>query len=161
MVMLLMQVYGEGRLCRILQKLRVNYLQGSTSNTKLNESQPFSMTASQGTLLFRNKHTRVQVCRQICQNSSKRDTPVIYLASVFYNTGTSYHYPLFTNISVCHPNRTARTKTSKRLSLRTQLRLASGASSLIKQACSQFNAMAESCGMYLCTESSVSKFTNP
>jgi len=33
-----MQVYGEGRLYRILQNLRMNYLQGSTSNTKLNES---------------------------------------------------------------------------------------------------------------------------
>jgi len=38
MVMPRMQVRGESKLCRILQKLRMNYLQGSTSNTKMNES---------------------------------------------------------------------------------------------------------------------------
>jgi len=46
-----------------------------------------------------------------CIIELKFNTSVSYLASVVQSTGASYHYPLFTNISVCHPNSLAHTKT--------------------------------------------------
>jgi len=81
------------------------------------------MALLQGIFRLGSPETRVQVYRQIYYNSSRTYTSeslltmvintVLYLVLTMYCTGTSQHYHIFINITVCHVRSPARMKARK------------------------------------------------